>query len=95
MKFRVFIKHVERETLLFVSLMLFGGILLPTFIMLMMNFFSDVPQTESIFDGYRYLFEFLGGAKWTAVAVITGPYILFQCFRSIRWVVSTAKQHQH
>lgn len=95
MKIKAFIKLMERETLLFISMMLFGCILLPTFIMLTMTFFSDVPRTESIFRGYRYLFESFGGTKWAAYGITIGPYVLFQCIRSIRWVMSTAKQSNH
>lgn len=90
--FRAFIKIMERETLLFISMMLLSCILLPTFVMLLMTFFSDIPRTESIFHGYRYLFESFGGGKWVVFGVAIGPYALFQCIRTIRWVMSAEKQ---
>lgn len=86
-----FVRLMERETLLFISMMLFSCILLPTFVMLIMTFVTDFPRTESIFHGYRFLFESFGGKKWMVYVVAMGPYVLFQCIRSLRWVMSTAK----
>ena len=91
---RALIKIIEHESLIFISITLLSCIVFPTFIILLMAIFSDAPRTESLFQGYRYLYASLGGAEWIGYGVATGPYIFFQCYRTIKWALSTGKQRR-
>lgn len=90
-------KTLAKEWLTLIGGILIGFLLVPA---LVYAFFSPASYTSShsLGDAYKELTGMLfgkGGRSevWVAIAIVLGPYLLYQFGRSIMWAIRTMKEH--
>ena len=78
-------KILAHESLVFLCCVLFGVVIIPTTVMILLATFGDFPRNQLMYEGYDTLRSRLGSHTWIAYMVAFGPYVCFQLVRLVQW----------